>query len=68
MHAYLTQTNLLKMARDMGIQVMAYNSLSQPYSNSNDDADINTMNLPMLQRMADHYEKSVAQILYRWTI
>ena len=70
MHPYLTQKKLLRMARENGIQVMAFSNLaSASYVElGGAQPDESPCNLPAVTEIAAKYSKSPAQVLLRWGV
>ena len=70
MHPYLSQQKLLRMAREEGIQVMAFSNLaSASYVELQmAGADEAPVNLPQVTEIAARHSKSAAQVLLRWAV
>ncbi|XP_015350637.1 1,5-anhydro-D-fructose reductase isoform X2 [Marmota marmota marmota] len=61
-HPYLTQKNLIRFCKAKDVSVTAYRSLG----GSREGTDL--LNNPTIRRIANHYNKSCAQILIRFQI
>ncbi|XP_032737560.1 1,5-anhydro-D-fructose reductase isoform X2 [Lontra canadensis] len=61
-HPYLTQTDLIRFCQSRDVSVTAY----RPLGGSSEGVDL--MNDPVIQRVAQKYNKSPAQILLRFQI
>ncbi|VTJ74612.1 Hypothetical predicted protein [Marmota monax] len=61
-HPYLTQKNLIRFCKAKDVSVTAY----RPLGGSREGTDL--LNNPTIRRIANHYNKSCAQILIRFQI
>ena len=70
MHPYLCQAKLLRMARECGMQVMAYSNLAGAsyVEMGMAEAAESPCNLEAVVTIAAAHSKSAAQILLRWAI
>jgi diketogulonate reductase-like aldo/keto reductase len=58
LHVYLQQPELVEYCREQGIVLEAYSPLAHGYGMDN----------PVLQKLADKYDKTTAQIMLRWCV
>jgi alcohol dehydrogenase (NADP+) len=73
LHPYLQQPDLVQYCEEQGIQLMAYSPLGSKASQAKNAAcppDIGTtlMENPVILDMAKRHDKSVAQVLIRWSL
>lgn len=68
LHPYLTQHKLVDYLREHGIVVVGYSPLGSPDSPFLKSSDPTLLGHPVLQKIADNYKKTVAQILIRYQI
>jgi len=69
-HPYLPINNLVKFAKENGVQVTAYGSLGSTglKSRAKKEDVIDLIHLDLIKNIAEKHKKSPAQILIRWSV